>query len=195
MPSGRRGWAVRLFGVGCAVLLAAVGATAYLIVSGVGRDGPLPTRVLGTQAITLASPGPNGASAWGGTGPAPGTLQTSGNHLAYSPGAAPGAQWTADQMQGGTYIFIYLDGGECLTSPPPPASAAVLESCNLQASQRWVRQALTAGEGGLDYWQLRNGADSRCLGAAGPSGQSVQMQPCQPLPDWHQLVAYIEPGN
>jgi hypothetical protein len=208
MRSRRGGTAARLAGAGLAVLLAAVGATAYLIIDRVG-DSPLPTRVLGTQAVAVVSPGAAGPTGWSGSGPAPGTLLDSAGRLTFSAGAQAGAGWTADQMAGGTYILIYLaNGGLCLTSPALPASAAVLARCDLAANQRWVRVGPTTGGGGLDYWQLRNDADGRCLaagspvvaigqsakgsGAAGGSGQVAQMQSCQTVPSWHQLVTFVQ---
>jgi hypothetical protein len=191
-----------LAGAGLAVLLGAAGATAYLIIDRVG-DPPLPTRVLGTQAIAMVSPGAAGPQGWSGTGPAPGTLLDSAGRLTFSANARGGAGWTADQMAGGTYIFIYLaNGGLCLTSPALPATAAVLARCDLAANQRWVRVGPTAGGGGLNYWQLRNDADGRCLaagspvtaagnGAAGGSGPAARMQSCQSAPSWHQLVTFV----
>jgi hypothetical protein len=199
MRGRRGGTAARLAGAGLAVLLAAIGVTAYLIVDRV-VDSPLPTRVLGTQAIALVSPGPAGPAGWSGTGQAPGTLLDSAGRLAFSADVPAGAGWTADQMAGGTYIFIYLgNGGLCLTSPALPASAAVLNKCDLAANQRWVRMGPTVGAGGLDYWQLRNDADRRCLAADSPvaavsggSGPAAQMESCQAVPSWHQLVTFVQ---
>lgn len=200
----------RLAGAGLAVLLAAGGVTVYLLVNAGAGDAALPTRVLGTQTIALVNPGAAGPAAWPGTGQAPGTLVQAAGRLTFSVGAQPGAGWTADQMAGGTYIFIYLaDGGLCLTSSSAPSGAAVLEHCDLAASQRWLRQGMTPGQNGLEYWQLRNAADGRCLGAgtvvsvaaqagsgsAGAGGgqsQAAQMQACQGAPGWRQLVTFVQ---
>jgi hypothetical protein len=182
------------------LLLAAGGVTAYLIINGTGDgDAPLPSQVLGTQAIALVNPGAAGPVGWSGTGQAPGTLLDSTGRMTFGADAPAGADWTADQMAGGTYIFIYLaNGGLCLTSPPAPASAAVLARCDLQASQRWQRQGLTPGAGGLEYWQFRNEGDGRCLAAGtlvitgGGSGQAAQMGACQEIPGWRQLIAFVQ---
>jgi hypothetical protein len=196
----------RLAGAGLAVLLAAGGVTVYLLVDHTTTgDAPLPTRVVGTQAIALVNPGAAGPAVWSGTGQAPGTLLDAGDRLTFSANAQPGAGWTADQMAGGTYIFIYLaNGGLCLTSEAAPASAAVLQPCDLQASQRWVRQGQTPGLNGLTYWQLRNQADGRCLAAGSPvstaaqqagnaaAGQDVAMQACQGAPGWRQLLTFVQ---
>jgi hypothetical protein len=211
MRSSRGGWTVKLAGAGLAVLLAAGGVTVYLLMDRADAgDAALPTRVLGTQAIALVNPGAAGPAAWQGTGQAPGTLLQTGGRLTFSASAQPGAGWTADQMAGGTYIFIYLaNGGLCLTSPPAPSAAAVLDHCDLQASQRWLRQGPTPGPNGMEYWQLRNAADGRCLaagnlvsltvqagsgsgGGGGGSSQAAQMQTCHPVPGWRQLVTFVQ---
>jgi hypothetical protein len=66
----------------------------------------------------------------------------------------------------------------------------VLRRCNLLAGQRWVRQHRTPGAGGLDYWQLRNLADGRCL-AVGAGGTSAQLVPCAAAPGPQQLIAFV----
>ena len=56
----RGSWAARLTGTAFAILLAGAGVAAYLIVGAghASKDASvLPTRVLGTQAISLVSPG------------------------------------------------------------------------------------------------------------------------------------------
>ena len=127
----RGSWAARLTGAGFAILLAAVGAAVYLVVGGAHADNDssvLPTRVLATQAIGLAV-SPAGSS---GT-----DALVSGRGLSFSGSSGTGANWTADQMAGGTYIFIYLQDGLCL-GPSRKASVS-LQRCSLEADQRWVR--------------------------------------------------------
>jgi Ricin-type beta-trefoil lectin domain-like len=194
--------AARLTGAGLAVLLAAVGVTAYLVIDGIGKqaDAPLPTRVLSTQAIGLVNPGPAGtgttSSNPSGTGPAAlaGSLLASGTGLTFSAAAQSAAEWTADQMAGGTYIFIYLaNSGLCLASPAS-SGPAVMQRCDLAANQRWTRLGPTVGAGGTDYWQLRNLADSRCLTAGSLAGEAAQLEPCQFSPIWTQLVTFAAPS-
>jgi hypothetical protein len=192
----------RLAGAGLAVLLAAAGVTAYLIAESGNGDAPLPTHVLGTQAIGLVSAGPDGLADSSGTAPAgttqaAGTLLASGHGLTFSAAAQASAQWTADQMAGGTYVFIYLDNGLCLASPALPGTAATLRRCDLEADQRWLRQELTVSKEGTDYWQLRNLAEGRCLtsgNVAGPTSQTAQLEPCQAPPGWSQLVTFAAPS-
>ena len=190
----RGSWAARLTGAGFAILLAAVGVTVYLLVGGASADNSssvLPTRVLGTQAIGLvASPAPSG-----GSSPAAETLLASGTSLSFSAVGQAGADWTADQMAGGTYIFIYIPDGRCLGLSRAPAVA--LQRCNLQASQRWSRGDAVIGTNGLNYWPLRNLADGRCLtaasvtGKAGTAGSAARLERCQPSPGARQLIAFL----
>ena len=184
----RGSWAARLIGIGLAILLAGIGATLYLIYGNQASPAAtLPTRVLGTQAIGLVNPGPPpqaGASA------APQAFLASRSDLSFVPAGPPAADWTADQLAGGTYIFIYLPNGRCLASSR--ASAVTLARCDLGAAgQRWVRQRL-ASQGGVDYWQLRNLSNGRCLTAAAQPGRSTaRLERCQASPGWIQLVAFL----
>ena len=189
----RGSWAARLIGVGLAIVLAGVGVALYLIYGNKASQATaLPTRVLGTQAVGLVNPGrppQAGASA------APQAFLASRSDLSFVPAGPPAADWTADQMAGGTYIFIYLPNGRCLASSQ--ASAVSLARCNLAAAgQRWVRQRL-ASQGGVDYWQLRNLSNGRCLtapagsGAAQPGPSTARLERCQASPGWIQLVAFM----
>jgi hypothetical protein len=178
-------------GTGFALLLAVAGVAAYLIVGGTHnrKDAAvLPTRVVGTQAVGIVNTGTAGAN------PAPETLLASHSDLVFKAGVLPGAQWTSDQMAGGTYIFIYLPDGLCLAArASPPAPSLALEQCNLQASQRWLRQLPNVGPNGLDYWQLRNLADGRCLAAGSALGDeesAAVLQRCEASPGWRQQVAF-----
>jgi hypothetical protein len=189
----RGSWAARLTGAGLAILLAGAGAAAYLIV-GAGRANPevsaLPTRVLGTQAVGLVNPGPAGTS---GTSTATPTLVATGAGLRFSSAAQAGADWTADQMAGGTTIFIYLPDGRCLGSSR--GTGVALQPCNLQAGQRWVQRHPVTGASGLQYWQLRNLSDGRCLAAvATPAGTGARLARCQATPGWQQLIALLAPS-
>lgn len=181
----RGSWAARLTGAGFAILLAGVGAAVYLVVGGTHEDNDsseLPTRVLATQAIGLAySPSPSGTS---------GTLTTARQGLAFTGSPSTGANWTADQMAGGTYIFIYLQNGRCLG--PSRAASVSLARCSLGAGQRWVRQHPVLSGSGLEYWQLRNLADGKCLTAITAAGSAVaRLERCQAPPGPSQLIAFL----
>jgi len=188
----RGSWAARLIGVGLAIVLAGVGVALYLIYGNKASQATaLPTRVLGTQAVGLVNPGrppQAGASA------APQAFLASRSDLSFVPAGQVSADWTADQMAGGTYIFIYLPNGLCLESSR--WSAVALARCNLGAAQRWVRQRLVSLDG-VDYWQLRNLSNGRCLtvatgsGAAQPGRSTARLERCQASPGWIQLVAFM----
>src|SRR5258707_9332254 len=175
-------WAPRLVGTGFALLLAVAGVAAYLIVgraNGRKDTSVLPTRVVSTQAVGIVSTGPASQTA-------PETLRASHSGLVFAVDGPVGAQWTSDQMAGGTYILIYLPDGLCLAARSSPHAAAMdLERCNLQASQRWLRQHPIVGANGLDYWQLRNLADRRCLAdgkALGKGESEPQLRPAEATP-------------
>jgi hypothetical protein len=178
-------------GTGFALLLAVAGVAAYLIVGGTHdrkEASVLPARVVGTQAVGIVNAGTAGAN------PHPQTLLASHSDLVFTTSGPGGAQWTSDQMAGGTYIFIYLQNGLCLaTRASPRAPSVALERCDLQADQRWLRQLPSIGSDGLDYWQLRNLGDGRCLAAGkalGNDESAVVLQPCDASPGWRQQVAF-----
>jgi hypothetical protein len=180
----RGSWAARLTGAGFAILLAAVGAAVYLIVGGAHADNDssdLPTRVLATQAIGLAySPSGSDVDA----------LEAAPGGLGFGGSQSAGASWTADQMAGGTYIFIYLQNGRCLG--PSGAASVSLQRCSLQAGQRWVRQHSVQGSNGLEYWQLRNLSNGKCLTAVAAGGPpAARLERCQASPGASQLIAFL----
>jgi hypothetical protein len=182
----------RLTGAGLAILLAGAGVATYLIVGGnhARRDASeLPNKVLSTQAVGLVNPGP------GQAGGQPEMLLATRGRLSFTSAGQAGANWTADQMTGDTYIFIYLPNGLCLGSGR--TAAVGLQRCSLQAGQRWVSQHQTTEAGGVDYSQLRNLSDGRCLtavaaaGAASSAPTTARLEHCQAAPDWHQLIAFV----
>jgi len=186
-----------MIGISFVVLVAGAAVAAYLVFGTRAKKTAdvLPTRVLSTQAVGLVVNAP----AASGRSPGPRVLIASSSNLGFTAGGPPDAAWTSDQMAGGTYILIYLQNGLCLAPKPvtstsvtpPPARAVMLRRCSTtQASQRWVRQNRTAGAGGLDYWQLRNLGNGRCL-TAGTGGSSAQLAPCAATPGPQQLVAFV----
>jgi len=188
----RGSWAARLTGIGLAILLAGVGLAVYLVVGNHAQHAPgLPTSVLGTQAVDLVNPGPPPAA---GTSASPEAFLASHEDLGFTAAGQAGADWTADQMAGGTYIFIYLPDGLCLTAAR--STAVTLARCNLGASQRWVRQHLASSDG-VDYWQLRSLSRGRCLTAVGgdaavtPGQSAARLDRCLASPGWDQLVAFM----
>ncbi len=174
------------------VLLAAGGATAYLLSSrpadSAGAER-LPSRVTSVQTVGLVVQPP----ATGG-----GALRqlVQGPAVAFSP-VSPAAQaagnpvWTADLMVGGSYVFIYIPDGRCLAaSGRQPGWALSLQHCNLGPDQRWHELSATVKAGGRVFGQFRDMGSGECLsaasGAAGPAG----LARCDPAQPWDQLVAF-----
>ena len=178
-------------GTGFALLLAVAGVAAYLIVGGTHdtKDASvLPARVVGTQAVGIVGGAPSQANQ------GPEALLASHADLVFTSNVPGGVQWTADEMAGGTYIFIYLPDGLCLATTQAQHTAAVtLQHCDLQANQRWLRQLPSVGANSLVYWQLRNLGDGRCLAtgpAKGKSESAAQLERCQANPGLRQQIAF-----
>ncbi len=191
----RGSWALRLAGIGCAVLLAGGAVAAYLVLGQAhpaSHDSRLSARVASVQTVGMASPGP------GSDGSAE-LLLASPNGLAFTPAKptqlpAGFPEWTADQMVGGGYIFIYISTGRCLGATG--VRTAALQRCDLSERQRWTREYHSTGAAGQDYWQLRNDYNGRCLAVGGPpagsagAGARLELQPCGTGGSWRQLIAF-----
>jgi hypothetical protein len=131
----------------------------------------------------------------------PGMLQESATGLAFTAadgaGQASSADWTADQMGGGTYIFIYVPDGRCLTATRSPGAAASLAKCNLGLGQRWRHQYLGTDVAGHGDWQLRSAVDGLCVTAVTPPlgsqpGESgVALRECTAPAGWRQLISFL----
>ena len=170
----------------------------------------LPGRVEAVQVVGLLNAGPPAPA--GATAAPAQTLMKLTSGLAFAPPRQAGPQWSADQMAGGTFIFIYIQDGMCLSSAADSTAAdstaadsraadsraarrriaVVLRRCNLGAAQRWQRQDANA----RGYWRLRNAGDRRCLtlasaGLAGGQGAfSADLSPCGIQQDWRQRVTF-----
>jgi Ricin-type beta-trefoil lectin domain-like len=186
---------LRLAGIGCAMLLAGGGVVAYLVVGQehpASNDAGLSARVASVQTVGLASPGP-------GPGSPGALLLASPSGLTFTPAKptelpASFPEWTADQMVGGSYIFIYISAGRCLGATA--SHAAALQQCDLSGRQRWTREYHSTGASGQDYWQLRNDSDGRCLTvgspvAAGRAGARPELQRCGTGGSSRQLIAFL----
>jgi Ricin-type beta-trefoil lectin domain-like len=197
----RGSWALRLAGIAVAVLLAGGGAALY-VVAGQGHGKPaarLSGRVAGVQTVGLAAPGPATQPTAGQPAASAGLLLASPHGLIFSPAnrtdpPASYPEWTADQMVGGSYIFIYISTGQCLSAAA--GQAATLRRCDLSQWQRWTRAYYSTNAAGDGLWQLRNGADGRCLTVGGPvaaataTGSVAALQRCGADGSWRQLIAF-----
>jgi hypothetical protein len=144
------------------------------------------------QPVGLAGAGPQAGS--------PQLLVAPRAHgLAFLPSGADSGveasqQWQADRMTDGSYVVVYVPGGQCLgtAAAPDGADQAELQSCNLQLGQRWTHPYLGKDSLGRDYWQLRSMADGRCLSAAGSwaAGTAAALRPCGTSLPWQQLIAF-----
>jgi Ricin-type beta-trefoil lectin domain-like len=184
----------RIVGISVVLLLAVVGVIAVLRPAKPPATAPrhvtLPsTRVEGVQTIGIVAaglPDPAGSAA-----PSPDTLVAPAASVAFAPGQQTAPAWTADQMAGGTYIFINLANGQCL-APAARGGTTVLQKCDLGNAQRWHREnGNTQG-----FAQLRNAQDGRCLTitstipAAGPDDFTAGLQPCSAQPGSQQLMTF-----
>jgi hypothetical protein len=201
----RGSWAVRIAGIVVVVLAAATVVSVLVLNKGTARArthsaSPLPTNVVSPPlTVALVNPGPPPRK---DSGPVPETLQESATGLAFTAtggaGQASSQDWTADQMGGGTYIFIYVPDGQCLTATTAPdAAAAALARCNLGLAQRWRHHYLGTSPAGRGDWQLRSAVDGLCLTAVtpplgSPPGESgVALRECGAPAGWRQAISFL----
>jgi hypothetical protein len=183
----------RLTGTSVILVLAAGGVAAYLITAHplFGHPAaPLSTKVVSNQTIGLVaqnvlpgSPqllqlrGPSGAPQFGAVTPA--EEQTGSG------------QWTADQMGDGSYIFIYVPSGTCLTAVGK--AAAALQHCDLQPDQRWRRAGRAVLAQDHDFYQYANLGTGKCLTEIfrlpGPAWDA-RLETCSPSSQANQLIAF-----
>lgn len=150
------------------VLLAAGGAAAYLVTQPpAARPGrPLPSRVLGFQAVGLVAQQAHG-----------GLIELTGQRdqprfsvLSPGPADAGTPQWTADLMAGHSYIFIFLPTGRCLAATGQAGRPRLaLRHCDLGAGQRWRRASARVTARGHAFYQYANLGDGDCLTRSGPA--------------------------
>jgi hypothetical protein len=197
-PHARESWLPRLAGIGVVVLVTAGGVAGYLLTaraSPVHHAAALPTKVISNQTVGLI-----GESAQAGSSGALVQLLDSGGAPQFTPlqasQAAEGSpQWTADQMAGNSYIFIYLRTGDCLSAGPARGAASrtvTLAHCDLGAQQRWRRTSAAVLAQGHDFYQYENLADGSCLAQSNEPGPAVRtdLAACRASPPISQLIAF-----
>jgi hypothetical protein len=197
-PRTRGSWVPILTGLGAIVVLAGAGAAAYLVAFHPAKPVHpvvLPQRVLAVQTVGLI-------------GEAPPSESASGLVQLLSPQAAPGftvvqpsqavsgtPEWTADQMAGGTYIFIYLPTGQCLGSKgPASAPALALQHCDLSSlDQRWQRLGTAVVSSGHDYYEFQNAGSGKCVSQIPATARhrgGAGLAPCNPARPPSELLAF-----
>jgi hypothetical protein len=189
-------------GLGSIVVVAGAGTAAYLLAFHPARPhaDSLPQKVLGYQSVGLIG---QPAQAPHGTGLV--QLLSPQGGPAFSPvppsEAVSGTpEWTADQMAGGTYIFIYLPTGECLTSTGPARRPALaVRHCRLSSSdQRWRRLGGAQQHSGHDFYEFANLGSGKCLSQVTvPAGQpgGAGLATCDPAEPVNQLLAFWWSAN
>jgi hypothetical protein len=194
----RGSWLPRLAGIGVVILLAGGGITAYLLTVHPADSRPppsLPTRVVSYQTVGLvAQAGQHDAARDQllqllGSGGVPSFSPIGQTQEVQGP-----PQWTADLMADGTYIFIYLQTGECLAASGPSGRPALaLQHCDLKAHQRWRRTDAAVLSQGHDFYQYASVSAGRCLSQNGDlAGQFVgaDLSACSASAPPSQLIAF-----
>jgi hypothetical protein len=196
-PRARGSWLPRLAGLGAVVLLAA-GAVAALIAIQPARHGaaPLPTRVVRYQTVGLVVADTEPGSSAGQLLQLVSAQGTPAFSALEQAEAAQGGtpQWTADLMAGGSYIFIYLPTGQCLSGAGTAGEARLtLRHCDLDASQRWRRTQLAVVAQAHDFYQYANLGDGSCVTQTGMlPGQifGASLAACASSQPADQLIAF-----
>ncbi len=200
-PRARGSWLPRLAGFCVAVIIAAALVTGYLLAfhpAAPHHAPPLPTRVVSYQTVGLVVADTEPGS------PAGQLLQLVGLHrtpefslLAQTQLAEGSPEWTADLMAGGSYIFIYLPSGECLSAAGAGGAAGqprlALQHCNLDAGQRWRRIQPAVLAQAHDFYQYANLGDGSCLTQTGVlPGQifGASLTGCSASQPPDQLIAF-----
>lgn len=201
-PRARGSWVPILTGLGAIVVLAGAGTAAYLVAFHPAKPThpvSLPQKVLGFQTVGLIGQVPPSASA-------------SGLVQLLSPQAAPAfspvkpseavsgtPEWTADQMAGGTYIFIYLPTGQCLASKGPGSRPVLaVQHCDLSsADQRWQRRGSAVLSTGHDFYEFQNFGSGKCISHPADAGHPVAagLVPCNPAKPDSELLAFWWSAN
>ncbi len=188
----------RLAGFGVAVLVAGGLVTAYLLAfhpAIAHHAAPLPTKVVSYQSVGLVVADTQPGS------PADQLLQLLSPHgtpqfsaLAQTQLAEGSPQWTADLMAGGSYIFIYLPTGQCLSEIGQVSQPKLaLQHCDLSARQRWRRMQPAVPAQAHDFYQYANLDDGSCLTQRGVlPGQiySASLAECSASHPADQLIAF-----
>ncbi len=192
---GRRaGSAARITGIVAVVVVAAAGAAGYLLTqhsAAKARTAQLPDKVISVQSVGLVTltAGPHGA--------VPTQLQQTSAGLRFA--AVPAADlvvghpmWTADEMAGGAYTFIYIPDGRCLGVAGRGSHATIaLQRCDLGAAQRWQRVGSQVTVSKHVYGAYRSMVSKLCLSHPdGPPSGQVALGGCRALPPGQELISF-----
>lgn len=197
-PRTRGSWLPRLAGIGVIVVLAAGGIAGYLVTlhpAASHHAAPLPTKVQSYQTVGLIAQDEQPGSPAGqllqllGPGGTPGF-----SRLGQTQEAEGSPQWTADLMAGGSYIFIFLPTGDCLSATGPATRPKLaLQHCNLTAAQRWRRKPGAVLAQGHDFYQYADLGDGSCLTQTGVLPRQIfgaDLAACSASEPPDQLIAF-----
>jgi hypothetical protein len=196
----RGSWLARLAGIGVIVVLAGGAVAGYLVtMHPFGLHATtLSTRVISAQTVGLVAENPQPGSA----GQLVQLLGSRGtprfSPVSQAEQQSGSAQWTADLMSGGSYIFIFLPSDTCLGATGGPGRARlVLQHCDLQSSQRWRRLGSATAAQGDSFYRYANLADRSCVTEGSEQPGSVRaagLSGCTTTAT-SQLIAFLgDPG-
>jgi hypothetical protein len=191
----RGSWLARLAGIGVIVVLAGGAVTGYLVIQHpLAHNVTLSTRVVSAQTVGLVAENAHSGSA----GQLVQLLDRRGapkfSPVSQAEQQSGSGQWTADLMSGGSYIFIFLPSGTCLgVTGSGAGTRLVLQHCDLQASQRWLRLGSATPGQGHNFYRYANMADRSCLTEGSEQPGSVWaagLSGCSTAAKTSQLVAF-----
>jgi hypothetical protein len=198
-PRTRGSWVPILTGLGAIVVVAGAGTAAYVVAFHPARPVhpvTLPQKVLGVQTVGLIGEVSSSASASGLVQLVSPRVAPTFSPVPQSEAVSGTPQWTADQMAGSTFIFIYLPTGQCLASKGPPSRPAlVLRHCDLSSvDQRWQRLGDAVLSTGHDFYEFENAGSGKCI-SRGTAATQAGLAPCSPAKPASELLAFWWSAN
>ncbi len=190
-------------GLGAIVVLAGAGTAAYLVAFHPAKPVhpvSLPEKVLGVQTVGLIGEVPPSTSASGMVQLLSPQVSPTFSPVPQSEAVNGTPEWTADQMAGGTYIFIYLPTGQCLASRGPADHPSLaLQHCDVNSpDQRWQRLGSAVLTSGHDFYEFENSGSSKCISqiaaTVSPAG-GAGLAPCSPAKPVSELLAFWWSAN
>lgn len=195
-PRTRGSWLPILTGLGAIVVLAGAGAAAYVVAFHPAKPVhpvSLPSRVLGVQTVGLIGEVPPSASASNLVQLLSSRVSPTFSPVPQSEAVSGTPDWTADQMAGGTYIFIYLPTGQCLASRGSSSRPVLaMQHCDLSSpGQRWQRQGAAVLTTGHDFYEFQDVGSGKCISQI-VAGRTVgaALAPCNPAKPARELLAF-----
>ncbi len=190
-------------GLGAIVVLAGAGTAAYLVAFHPAKPVhpvSLPEKVLGVQTVGLIGEVPPSTSASGMVQLLSPQVSPTFSPVPQSEAVNGTPEWTADQMAGGTYIFIYLPTGQCLASTGPANRPSLaLQHCDVNsADQRWQRLGSAVLTSGHDFYEFENSGSSKCISqvaATVSQAGGAGLAPCSPAKPVSELLAFWWSAN